>query len=174
MDKNMNDDNPAKALYWSYACNHFFLDRDGALEQYQELGGGNRAKEEQWRYEFIQDAINRLSSDDLCPLHSLMNTHAHEAIPSLLEFNIYTDDYYKFWFAFTLSEVATTSGVNKKHSKLALKKAKSLWTELIENPQGITPDHKKDVDKFMLKSFDASTPEEYVHNYSLKMLKKIK
>jgi hypothetical protein len=165
----MKQDHPAKELYWSYACNRFHLDRSGDYDQYLNFGGGNKALEEMWRLEFINHWLNQLSTEDLNPLRHLTTTWAYEALPTLLAMDNYGDDYSKFWFADALAQLSSQEK-DKLMSKQAKNKAFELWTEIMESPVGITPTHRSSISVSMQKALDATSPEEYLHNYSKRKL----
>jgi hypothetical protein len=167
---NMSTENPAKAIFWEYACNHFFLDRDGAKDNYLRVGGGDNEKEEQWRKEYVEHWISQISTIDLLPLRRLMDSIAVEAIPVLLAIKDYGDDYSKFWFAFALQNLAKRQSANRHDQVKARAKAKTLWEEILSSPNGILPEHRKDVKPYMLEAFKAKTAEDYVRNYCIRKL----
>jgi len=166
----MTTNHTAKEMFWQYACRYFYLDHDGVREEYLALGGGDKEQEAQWRSEYIQHWLSKISVHDLDPLRRLMSADAHEAIPALLNLDDYGDDYSKFWFAFSLADLARCVCKTKEIKMAARQKARSLWLEILDRPRGITPNHRKDVTRNMLEAFNAKTAEEYVTNYTQRKL----
>ncbi|MFK5921018.1 MAG: hypothetical protein QM496_02470 [Verrucomicrobiota bacterium] len=119
--------NRAKEMFWQYACNHFFIARDGFYEEYKKLGGGNKDEEALWKLEFIADQLTKLSTDDFKPLHQLCSAKAGEAIPALLDVDEYGDDLSRFWYAFTLHDLTRHGFISEENKKKALMKANELW-----------------------------------------------
>lgn len=159
----------AKDLFWEYACNPFFLAKDGLTGTYLALGGGNGEQERAWRKEFIDDWISRLSTHDREPLRWLMNANAVEAIPALLGMENYGDDFMRFWFAYTLENLARC-GLKQEIRQAAVARAVELWQEILDAPRGIDPLHRSEINASMLEAFGARTAEEYVGNYASFML----
>jgi hypothetical protein len=166
--------NAAKQIFWDYACNRFFLDRDGPRAEYLRLGGGDPNKEKEWRNEYIDYWSSRISVVDLKPLSRLRDTKAHEAIPILLKVNDFGDDYSKFWFAFTLNELARSINTKDSEKIKALEKARALWQDILDTPKGIGPIHRREVKKYMLDALNAKNAEEYVSKYAKSKLNEIK
>jgi hypothetical protein len=172
MNEEMTKQNSAKELFWYYACNHFFLDRDGALEKYHKLGGSGE-KEKAWRDEYIDFWLSKLGTTDLTTLFNLRNTGACEILEKLIGLNDYGDDYSKFWFAYTIADLAQNSRVERTAAKKAREKAQVLWEEILSEPRGISKDHKKEIRPDMLEALGANTAEEYLINYSKRKLKEM-
>jgi hypothetical protein len=166
----MIDHEPAKKLFWQYACNYFFLAHDGALEDYKRFGVSSE-KEKEWRDEYIAHWISKLSSSDLVALTSLRQANAHESLQVLLKFSDYGDDYSKFWFAFTIAELAKLKDTDRKETIVARETAQKLWREILSKPNGISPEHRDEVKYFMLEGLKATTAEEYIQKFTLKKLK---
>src|SRR5689334_11208526 len=123
----MNTDDQAKKLYWEYDCNRFGLDHDGVTPEYLRLGGGDKAKETQWRREFIDYWVARVSAEDHMPLFRLQGAEAVEAIPSLFAMEDYGDDFVKFWFAFAFQDLSGSKRMGGNEKAAARAKAKALW-----------------------------------------------
>lgn len=166
--------NRAKEMFWQYACNHFFIAHDGVHEEYAKLGGGDKEAEAIWRAEFISDQLSKLSVHDFDPLQQLRNANAGEAIPGLLEIHDYGDDYSRFWYAFTLHDLARYESATKTNKKRALSKALDLWNEIIKSPKGISEVNRAQVGDFMLENLEAKTAEGYVKNYTESKLRELK
>lgn len=166
--------NRAKEMFWHYACNHFFIAHDGVHEEYAKLGGGDNEAEANWRDEFISDQLSKLSVEDFEPLQQLSNANAGEAIPPLLEIDDYGDDYSRFWYAFTLHDLARHESVTKANKNRALSKASELWNGILKSPKGISAVNRAQVGDFMLEQLKATTAEEYVQNYTESKLRELK
>ncbi len=152
----------AKELYFYYACNHFFMMKEGETELYNSLGGGNEEDERAWRDEYIKDALSRVNTEDDLPLWSLMNSGAWEAIPELVNLDDYGDGYMKYWFAFTLQELSFRFFCSEEYKRLALQKAYSLYSELQNNSIIISDEHRKRINPSTLVHFKVESAEEYI------------
>jgi hypothetical protein len=167
-------DDPAKSLFWSYSCNRFYLDRDDKEEEYLRLGGGDPGKEKEWRQEYINYWLSRMTISPLKALRCLRRTDAHEAIDALLMIQRYEDDYIKFWFADTLYDLSCIHCAAKQDKKLAKSRAKLLWQEILNNPVKINHENREKVNSMMLAAMNAKTPEEYIQNYTIRKLQDLK
>lgn len=163
----------AKEMFWQYACNHFFIAHDGVHEQYTRLGGGNQEDEASWRAEFIADQLAKLSTEDFDPLQQLRNANAGEAISSLLKIEDYGDDFSRFWYAFTLHDLARYETASKEDKKKAHQKASELWQGILKHPVGISDLNRAQVGEYMLKSLQAKTAEGYLQNYTQSKLQEL-
>lgn len=164
-------DSAAKKLFWKYACNHFYIAHDGVHGEYEKLGGGDKEKESVWRAEYIQDRVERLTPNSFDIFHDLKSANASEAIPFLLRIDEFSDDYSKFWIAFTLNDLASYQSTTKENKKNALRQSEKLWKEILEKPKGITDEHRKLVVPYMLEALEADDAECYVRNYTQTKLK---
>ena len=160
----------AKELYLKYACNHFYMMKEGEQELYESLGGGDQSQERVWREEFIREAVSKINLQDTLPLWALMNSNAGEAISELINREDYGDDYMKFWFGYTLQKLATSLSYEEGNKKLGLKKAYQLYQEILSEPNGITEDHAILIDSHTQSRFKAATPEGYIRNYTKRKL----
>lgn len=164
---------PAKELFLKYSCNHFYMMKEGETQLYMELGGGDKKKEAQWRKEYIDNWISKLNTNDLIPLLAIQAAWAWEAIPAILAMEDHGDDYMKFWFAFTLERISEGKQANRGLRKDALKKARTLWIEILEDPSGITDDHRAEIDSGTLAIWKVTSPEEYLIKYTKSKLKEV-
>ncbi len=89
---------PAKKMFFDYACNTFFMAHDGVLEGYK-LFGISEAQEAEWRREYIAFWTSQLSTDDLTAVDQLRNAWAGEALPDLIRVADTGDGYAKLWYA---------------------------------------------------------------------------
>jgi len=142
-------------------------------KEYEKLGGGDREKEQAWRSEYIQDRIERLSYNSFDLLHDLRSTNAGEAIPELLKMKEFPDDYSKFWFAFTLHDLASCQSATKDNKRKALRQSERLWEEILKSPKGITDENRQLVVPYMIEALHAEDAEGYVRNYTQSRLKKL-
>lgn len=168
----MKDLQKAKQLFWDYACSHFHLDREGMRSRYIELGGADE-HEAKWRQEYIEYWSERLSVDDLTAVNQLWHAHAHEALPRLMALTAAGDGYAKLWFSLAIADLCREAGVPRAVRKEAREMASAVWSDLVANPQSISPTHKKAIRPSM-HALDARTPEEYVHNYAERKLNEMR
>lgn len=162
------DKQKAKEMYFNYACNYFFLDREKRTEY--EAFGVTRIEELEWRREYIQYWLSKLSVDDMQPLRKLKDTYANEALPSMIRMADAGDSYAKFWFAVAMYDMAKWLFFSPILRIRAMSKAKKLWQSIIQGPIEISDEHKKEINSYMINALNASSPEEYLLNYSKRKL----
>lgn len=165
-----SDRERAKKLFIDYACNHFYMDRDGAGIEYDKYGI-SEAEEKKWRREYISFWVNQLSTDDLTAVDKLSDAKATEALPALIEMADKGDSYAKLRYANAIWCI-TTSGayVRPKAEKAAI----DLWQSLVQGAIEISENHKTDISRSSMKNLEASTPEEYVLDYAVRQLERVK
>lgn len=157
----------AKKMFFDYGCNHFYMMKEGVEEEYMKFGVG-RQQEEEWFQEYISYWLNELVNGNIDAVHSLSHTGSQEILPRLIELLNKGDSYAKFWIAHTILRLSGKSiNRNKKGRDTALQAFKELIEEKIkisrENKLKITPD--------IMWALKASTPEEYILNYSKRLYK---
>jgi len=135
-----NNKKRAKEIYFYYACNHFFLDREN--EEYKGYGI-TKAEEEKWKQEYITDWIGKLSASDFTALHRLRDAGADKALPALMRIAREGDTHSQLEFADAIFWIA--NGVMKPQTihEQAIRLAFSIWESLANQPQeGIANDAK--------------------------------
>jgi hypothetical protein len=159
-----NDKEKAKGMFFEYACNTFFMNNDGVLNDYLRFGI-SPAQENEWRQEYISFWVNQLSVDDLTAVDKLRDAEAGESLPSLMAMAREGDGYAKLWYANAIWQLANRANISKELRIQACQVAINLWQDLVEQKFDITEDHKGKIFPY-LRALDASTPEEYVINYA--------
>ena len=163
----------AREIYFKYCCNSFFLHREDDAEEYESYNA-SREEESRWRQEFIEIWKNRLSANDLQPLHRLVFAHAGEVLPEVVAMADKADDgYVKLEYANTIWELASARSVTPALREQAVEKAARLWRELIEKPFEISGNNREIIAPG-LQSFGVATAEEYVRKYARNMLRHIR
>lgn len=164
----------AKEKFWEYNCSHFGLDHDGVRDEYILLGGGNPKMEKEWRNEFIDYWLNKIDEEELESFNHLQLSEAKEILLQLVNKQIeFKDDYIKFWYAFTLKDIATGYQVNPNDKSIAIQKAKKIFSELISKEIYLTKENRQKITEMMKEALKANTEEEYILNYSKNILKLI-
>jgi hypothetical protein len=159
-----NDKEKAKRMFFEYACNTFFMNNDGVLNDYLKFGI-SPTQEKEWRQEYISFWVNQLSVDDLTAVDKLRDAEAGESLPNLMSIASEGDGYAKLWYANAIWQLADRANISTELRNQARLVAINLWQFLIEQKFDITEDHKSKITPY-LRALDASTPEEYVINYA--------
>jgi len=164
----------AKEIFFKYCCNSFFLHREDDGEEYDSY---NVATEEErlWRQEFIRHGKSRLTEEDfLRALACLRTTHAGEVLPEVLAAaDEAADGFAKLWFANTIWELAPAVIVTPALREQAVRKAATMWRELVEKPFELSDYHRQAIAQ-SLAAFGVSTEEEYIRKYARNMLRHIR
>lgn len=168
---NMKNFTEAKRLFFSYACNHFYMSRDGVEKKYKEFSVP-RNMEIEWKNEYIKHHLSNLNGNNLEALSSLQNCHAHEALPDIITCSLEGESFEMLWFAITLFHMS--DGQKSEIHKKAKTKAIEICKHLINNPIFITPQCKKQINKSSLNALKAKTHVEYVLNYANNLIKQYK
>jgi hypothetical protein len=175
-----DDRQKARRVFFSYACNHFHLDRDGMLPEYEKLGV-TAQDEQEWRREFVEHWTARLSVDDMTPLERLDLADAHEALPRLMAMAEKGDSFARLWFANVIWHLASSMGQTAylqprreqqrriRDAKRAGKCAVRLYRSIISTKTWVTEEHRDYVAPY-LAYFDATTAEEYILAYAARKL----
>jgi hypothetical protein len=162
----------AKQLFWEYSCNHFFLYHDDKMDEYIKLGGKDPQKEKEWRKEYIEYWMDKVETDELKAFNKLSYADATEILKQLTKKRHFKDDYIKFWYAFTLINLANIKDSNKRDKINAIKKAKTILNELINKDISLSSQSEKSITKEMMESLKANTKKEYIITYSKKLINK--
>ena len=160
----------AKKMFLHYGCNHFYMMKEGASKEYEKYHVGKK-QEKIWHDEYIAHWLEKLSVDDLTALWSLKNSWTQDVIPTLIGMADKGDSYAKFWFADTILWISGNQMVANKQGKQA---AIELFKSIVQGPVVISEQHRQEVDQSTMNALDASTPEEYLINYSRRKLTELK
>jgi len=193
----MTDENlqRAKEIFFQYACNHFFLDREVDAAEYKEFDI-SKQQEKIWTREYIAHWTNQLSVDDLRALNCLRDSYAVEALPEMFRMSELGDSFARLSFANTIWDIAHSSFLSPILREHARRKSISLWQSLLDNPVELTDDHRKKISEIvesraqLEKSIQitreshglpkrpitsqAVTPDNYILNYAKSKLREAK
>ncbi len=158
----------AKALFVEYACNTFFMSREGRYDAYREFGV-SKEQERQWRAEYIQEWVARLGDNDLRPIEQLANTWAWEALPDLLVASTGSYGIRRLWFANAIWDLAERGSVPAGLQHRGLAQAVALWESLVAAGEGQIAETDQ-VPADALIALRAKNPGEYVVNYARQKL----
>jgi len=161
----------AKEIFWEYSCNHFFLDHDGLTDEYVKKGGGNKSEEEKWRKEYIDFWFNQISDNEIEPFRKLTYAGATEILNKLIKYNSFRDDYIKFWYAYELLELSKSSS-NIILKAIAKQRSKNIFKELVQQNIQLLDDNRNQISNEMIEAMNAKNPEDYIKNYSQRMISK--
>lgn len=161
----------AKEMFWRYACNHFFLDRDGALAEYQALRP-TPEDEIAWRNEYVAVWETKLSVEDLAPLSNLRNTWATESIPRIMELSEAGDGYAQLFFANTLWHLSESESLPKATRNAVREVALRIWRRLASEEIHLSETHRSEISREALLALGAVSPEGYVRNYAQRQVGK--
>jgi len=159
----------AKKIFFDYDCNHFYLSRDRAGDEYSKFGI-SKEQEQIWRDQFISLWASKLSTDDLEPLGKMSGAYAKEVLPDLIKIADQGDSYAKLMFANSIWSIKDAKEIDADLYEQARKAARDLWTSLLEDNLWISEYHKEDISKQTMKAFQAATVEEYIRNYAQSQL----
>ena len=168
-----NNRHRAKEIYFYYACNHFFLDRDGDSDEYKSFSVTAR-EEQEWRKEYIEIWINKLSVDDLHPIDRLRDAGVNEALPVMIKMADKGDSFSKLWFANAMYDMARWMIFSPILRFRAMSKAKNLWKQLSQNSIELTEAHRKEITRGTMRALSAADAEEYIRNYARRKLEEIR
>jgi len=138
------------------------------MEEYAQAGGCPE-KELVWRREYINRELEKVRTYELEALRNLTTADAFEAIPGLLELREFEDDYFRFWYAFTLLEIAPSNHLDGQLKAKVFEVVRVICAELSNGPINICAKNRAQVTSRMLSALNASTPEEYVQNYAQRL-----
>lgn len=162
----------AKELFFSYACNRFFMVREGVEDEYRQYGIGE-GQEAEWRKEYIALWVGQLSVDDMKALNQLGYAWAGEALPELIDMSDKGDSYAKLWYANAIYDLALGAELSPERRQEGVKVAIELWRSVVNGPIQLTESHRA-VIRPSMQYLSASTPEEYVLNYAKSKLSQAK
>ncbi len=162
----------AKKLFYSYDCNSFFMMKEGESKKYNRYRVGI-IQENKWRDEFVAYWLEKIAKDgfSMQALWHIRNAGSNKCIPALIAMADKGDSYAKLWIADAI--LSLSDGIvlaNEKGRQAAI----ALFKSILRGPVIISKQYRLEVDQFMMSSFDASTPEEYLVNYSKRKLTELK
>jgi len=193
----MTDENlqRAKEIFFQYACNHFFLDREVDAEEYKKFDVSNE-QENKWTREYVSHWISKLSADDFQAVNSLSATSAGEALPEMFRISELGDSFTKLWYANAIWEIASGGIMSPIMRERARRKSISLWQSLLNSPIELTDNHRKKVSEIVENqaqlersiqmaresrglpqrptTSQAATPDDYILNYAKSKLREAK
>lgn len=159
----------AKDIYWNHGCNDFHIDREGYRDEYLRLGGNNKKLEKQWRLEYIDFWFEKIPEDEQTAFHHLGQVRAIEILDKLLAYDKLSDDYIRFWYAYMLLDLSRAMCNIFKRSK-ARSKALEIFEDISKKTIIISSKNRNLVDGLMLHALGAKNAEEYLKNYSQRLL----
>jgi hypothetical protein len=141
----MNEDiTRAKKIFFKYACNRFFLDREVDAEEYKKFDISNE-QENEWYREYVMHWIDRLSVEDMNSLNHLRLAGAGEALPELCRISVLGDSFAKYEYACAIWDIATSAIVSPFVREQARRRLVYLWKSLLEDPIELTDFHRKNI-----------------------------
>lgn len=161
----------AKKNFWDYACNYFFMGHDGVLETYRSYHPSDD-EEREWRKEYIESWIPRISVEDFEAVNKLTAAHAVEAIPYILDIVDDGDSFTKLMLANAIHELSGYPGVDTSLQIKAQIKVKELYQIILSTPVIITDEHKQEIIP-LLTILNANSEEEYVISFAKARLESV-
>lgn len=167
----VEDSQRAKEIFFHYACNHFFLDREVDVKEYEKFNI-SREQEHRWRQEYIFHWVSQLSVADFQAVDKLDAANAGEALREMIGMSELGDSFAKLRYANALWNIASGSVMFSIARARAKRKAVLLWKSLLKNRVELTDDHRKHISQIIedqarvQKSVRAVTPEDYILNYA--------
>lgn len=163
-----NEKTKAKKIFFDFACNHFYMQRDGVEEEYERFGITSK-EEAEWRKEYIEFWVERLSVDDLQPVNRITEASAGEALPDLLKMADKGDSYAKLRYSNAIWQLAMGADISLALKNQTAKMSVRLWQSIVEEPFQLTEKHQEEISALLNKYkslTNASTPQEYILNYA--------
>jgi hypothetical protein len=170
MDKSLEK---AKRMFFDFACRKFFMAHDGVLDEYEKFRI-TEAQEQAWRDECVSCWVSQLSTEDLMPFARLEDAEAIEALPALISVSEQGDSLSRLWCANATWHLAKRVSFYSSITTKAIDTARDCWQALLEQPIKLSASHRDFITPFMMKAFDASTPEAYIVNYAKRKLDEYK
>lgn len=155
----------AKEIYWQNACNHSYILKEGYSDEYKLLGGYVKKIEKEWKQEYIIFWYNKIPTDMFNAFHNLGEAKAINILEKLINYSPLEDDYVRFWHSFMLLEIA--GGILNPFKKYKVKRiARRNLVNIINKEITILPKNEILITDQMMTSLKASSPKEYLKNYS--------
>jgi hypothetical protein len=162
----------AKRLFFDYHCNRYFMAHDGADREYDKYGA-TKEQEVEWRKEYIDCWIARLSTDDFEAVNNLNHAWAVEAMPDLIRICNQAEGYTKLWYANVIWNLATGASLQADIRQQAIEVSINAWESLLDGNFNI-PEHFRKKIILNMPPIEATTPEEYVVNRAKRKLEEAK
>ena len=146
----MTDENlqRAKEIFFKYACNHFFLDREVNADEYKKYDISNE-QENKWTREYTAFWISKLSADDFQAVNSLSAADAGDALPEMFRISELGDSFTKLWYANAIWKIACYGIMSPIMRERARRKSITLWQSLLNNPIEFTDEHRTKVSEIV-------------------------
>jgi hypothetical protein len=130
-----DDKSRAKKLFFEYACNHFFMDREEAGTIYKKYGVSD-AQEMEWRKEYIALWTGQLSADSIEAVNKLRFAGAAETLPQLIEWAEKGNDSSRLQYASAIWDLSRRTLLAKDLREQAEDTAIKIW-ETIAAQDGV-------------------------------------
>ncbi len=163
----MKDLSKAKKMYFYYACNHYYMFRDGIDKEYLSYSVPKNLEIE-WKEEYISTHLEHLNGNNLEALDALSHCHAEKALPEIIKYSMDGDSFEKLWFAITLFSFSNQR--NEKKYRDVRDHATRICEDLIKNPKVISAQCKKRIGRDSIKALKANSHEEYISNYAKNLI----
>jgi len=152
----------AKKIFFDFACNYYYMQHDGVYEEYKKYNITDE-QEKDWRREYIEFWVIKLSVEDTLPLRRLMDADAQELIPALVNMANNGDSYTKYWCAKAILDFSMGKKVFTEQLKETIH---SLLKPLAEKPITISKQNKTKITFSSMLLFGVFTPESYIRKYA--------
>lgn len=162
----------AEEIFKNNGCRHFYIHKEGMWNEYVRLGGNKRNLEKRWRAEYIDEWHGKIDRNPFVAFSNLGSVGAVEILEDLLNINDFEDDYAQFWYSYMLVDIANGIFLNFLKRSKAKKRAREVLEELLKKKIELLDKNKKAITREMQHHLDAGTEEEYIRNYSKRLLSK--
>jgi hypothetical protein len=152
----------AKKLFFDFACNYYYMRHDGVYEEYKKFNI-TEEQEKDWRREYIEFWINKLSIEDTFPLRRLIDANAQELIPALVNVSNNGDSYTKYWCAKAILDFSIGRKDFTEHTKEIVS---ALLKLLVDGPITISKQNKTKISFSSMLLSGVFTPEKYIRKYA--------
>jgi hypothetical protein len=152
----------AKKIFFDFACSYYYMQHDGVYEEYEKYNISEE-QEKDWRKEYIDLWISKLSVDDTLPLRRLTDANAQEVIPALADMSNNGDSYTKYWCAKAILDFATGKKVFTEQVKETIH---ALLKPLAEGTIKISNKNRAKITFSEKLLFGVFTSEAYIRKYA--------
>lgn len=170
----------ARQMFFDFSCSIVSMGREGVLNEYRAYEVTDE-QETTWRNEYIDQYLKEYFkelSTDITSYTSpasikLQRCDAVEAIPELMLFNNFKDDYFKLKHAELLNNLSMPIDgyESSQEKKQARETTKSILMELSLSKSAIPDKSKSFLTTYIKETLGYSNVEEYIKKCAEKLLK---
>jgi hypothetical protein len=159
---NMDEQRKAKKIFFDFACNHYYMQHDGVYDEYKKYNVSEK-QEKEWRIEYIDFWVDKLSVDNPLSLSRLIDANAKELIPALVNMSNNGDGFTKYWCAKAILDFSMRS---KDFPEKVKDIVRVLLKPLADGVVIILEQNKTKISFTSILLSGTFTPEAYIRKYA--------